>query len=118
MIHAIYCGKAHRHRGNLRVKANEGMLILDPDTYLLNGNTGDCIQYALEPKQRKMIRHVDGSAKIVERNGERAPMPPQLLGKIASLSMKAGGDLAWAIDDLETIWLISAYSTQIDQHDR
>jgi hypothetical protein len=118
MIHSIYCGKAHRHRDNLRIKVNEGMLILDPDTYLVNSTSGECIQYALEPKQRKMIRHVDGSSRIVEREGARTPMPAALLAKIASLSMSAGCDLAWAIDDLERIWLISVYSTKIDQHDR
>jgi hypothetical protein len=118
MIHAIYCGKAHRHRDNLRIKANEGMLILDPDTYLVDSTTGERLQYSLEPKQRKMIRHVDGSAKIVERDGERTPMPAALLAKVASLSMQARSDLAWAIDDLEKIWVISVYSTQIDEHDR
>ncbi len=118
MIHAIYCGKAHRHRDNLRIKANEGMLILDPDTYLVNSNTGELIRHVLEPKQRKMIRHVDGSAKIVERDGERMPMPATLLAKIAALSKQVGSDLAWAIDDLEKIWLISVYSTQIDEHER
>src|SRR5262245_26467260 len=63
MIPATWCGKAQWHRHNLRIKANEGMMILDPDTYLVNSLTGKCIRHTLEPKQRKMIRHVDGSAK-------------------------------------------------------
>src|SRR5262245_49409789 len=42
MIHAIWCGKTRQHRNNLRIKANEGMLLLDPDTYLVNSATGKC----------------------------------------------------------------------------
>src|ERR1041384_1278832 len=31
MVHSMWCGKAHWHRGkNLRIKANEGMMTLDP----------------------------------------------------------------------------------------
>src|SRR5262249_60057300 len=30
MVHAMWCGKTHWHRKNLRIKANEGMMILDP----------------------------------------------------------------------------------------
>src|SRR5215813_366640 len=59
MIPAIWCGKAQWHRNNLRIKANEGMMLLDPDTYLVNTTTGKCTRRVLEPKQRKMIRHVD-----------------------------------------------------------
>src|SRR3989475_10698659 len=36
MVPAIWSGKAQWHRRNLRIKANEGMMSLDPDTYLVN----------------------------------------------------------------------------------
>lgn len=107
MVHSSWCGKAHWHRKNLRIKANEGMMLLDPDTYLVNSATGKCTRRTLEPKQRKMIRHVDGSAKVVAREGEREPMPAELLAKIAELAVRVGKDIAWAIDDLERVFLIS-----------
>ena len=105
MIHSIWCGKAQWHRKNLRIKANEGMMVLDPDTYLVNSATGKCTRRTLEPKQRKMIRHVDGSAKVVTREGQREPMPAELLAKIAELAVRVGKDIGWAIDDLERVWL-------------
>jgi hypothetical protein len=107
MIHATWCGKAAWHRQNLRIKVNEGMLILDPDTYVLNGATGKCTRRSLEPKQRKMIRHVDGSAKVVEREEERTPMSDELLSKIAGLARQADTDIGWAIDDSDREWLLS-----------
>ena len=105
MIHSIWCGKAQWHRKNLRIKANEGMMVLDPDTYLVNSATGKCTRRTLEPKQRKMIRHVDGTAKVVAREGQREPMPAELLAKIAELAVRVGKDIGWAIDDLERVWL-------------
>jgi hypothetical protein len=113
MIHAMWCGKAQWHRKNLRIKANEGMMILDPDTYLVNSITGKCIRRTLEPKQRKMIRHVDGTAKVVEREGERTPMPADQLKSITDLAVRAGKDIGWAIDDNERVWLISVSSNDI-----
>jgi hypothetical protein len=106
MIHAIWCGKAQWHRKNLRIKANDGMMVLDPDTYLVNSVTGKCIRRILEPKQRRMIRHVDGSAKIVEREGERTSMPVEHLAAIAGLATQAGADIGWSIDDLGRLWLL------------
>jgi len=108
MVHSIWCGKAHPSQKNLRIKVNEGMMLLDPDTYLVNAATGKCIRRTLEPKQRKMIRHVDGSAKVVQREGERAPMPAEHLAGIAELATRIGGDIGWAIDDLDKLWLIGA----------
>src|SRR5438876_5602506 len=105
MIPAIWCGKAQWHRKNLRIKANEGMMVLDPDTYLVNSATGKCIRRTLEPRQRKMIRHVDGTAKVVEREGERIPMSAEYLAKVAELAVRAGGSIGWVIDDLEKVWL-------------
>jgi hypothetical protein len=107
MVSAVWCGKAHWQRKNLRIQANEGMLLLDPDTYLVNIASGKCIRRSLEPKQRKMIRHVDGTARVVEREGERAPMPNEDLSKIAELAMRADADIGWAIDDLHKVWLVS-----------
>src|SRR5579864_199323 len=42
MVHAMWCGKARWHRKNLHIEANEGMMVLDPDTYLVNSETGKC----------------------------------------------------------------------------
>src|SRR5207244_2519697 len=75
MIPAIWCGKAQWHRKNLRIKVNEGMMLLDPDTYLVNSTTGKCTRRTLEPTQRKMIRHVDGCTEVVEREDERTHIP-------------------------------------------
>jgi len=106
MAHSIWCGKAQWHRKNLRIKANEGLILLDPDTYLIDSVTGKCLRRSLEMKQRKMIRHVDGSAKVVEREGERIPMPAEQLAKIAELAVRADSDISWGIDDLEKVWLL------------
>ena len=107
MIPAIWCGKVQWHRKNLRIKANEGMMILDPDTYLVNSATGECMRRKLEPKQRKMIRHVDGTAKVVEREGERTPIPDEQLKKISDIAVRLGKDFGWTIDDNGRVWLIS-----------
>src|SRR5262249_5875087 len=100
MIHSMWCGKAHRNRKNLRIQANEGMLFLAPDPYRVKSATEKCIRRSLEPKQRKMIRHVDGTAKVVERQGQRTPMPDEHLARIAELATLADSDVGWAIDDL------------------
>ena len=107
MISAMWCGKVQWHRKNLRIKANEGMMILDPDTYLVNSATGECTRRTLEPKQRKMIRHVDGTAKVVEREGERTSIPDEQLKKICDIALRLGKDFGWAIDDNARVWLIS-----------
>ena len=105
MIHSMWCGKASSVRGNVEIRANEGMMILDPDTYIVDG-TGKCTRQTMQPKQRKMIRHVDGSAKIVRREGEREPMPADYLKRIAELAARAATDIGWAIDDNDRLWLI------------
>jgi hypothetical protein len=107
MIHALWCGKAQWHRRSLRINANEGMMLLDPDMYLLNSATGKCIRRTLQSKQRRMIRHVDGTAKIVQREGERTAMPEDYLKSIAELAVRAAKDIEWAIDDNDRLWLIS-----------
>jgi hypothetical protein len=108
MVHSMWCGKAQWHRKNLRIRANEGMMMLDPDTYLVAAATGKCLRRTLEPKQRKMIRHVDGSARVVVREGARTAMPAEHLAKVAELAVRTGSDIGWSIDDLEKIWLIKA----------
>ena len=108
MVHAMWCGKAQWHRKNLRLKANEGMMVLDPDTYLLSTTTGKCIRKTIEPRQRKMIRYVDGSTRTVEREGERTVMTAEQLKSIAELAQRAGTDIGWALDDADRVWLISA----------
>ena len=100
MIHSMWCGKAQWHGKNLTITANEGMMLLDPDTYS-NGST------VLAARQRKMIRHVDGTAKIVERAGPREPIPAKLLGQITELATQVGSEIGWAIDDLEKVWLLA-----------
>jgi len=107
MIPATCCGKAQWHRKNLRIRANEGMMILDPDVYLVNTDAGACTCQTLEPNQRKMIRHVNGTAKVVEREGDRTPMPAEVLKIVADLAGRAEKDIGWAIDDNDRLWLLS-----------
>ncbi len=106
MIHAAWSGKAERQRRSLRVRANEGMLLLDPDTYYLNEVTGKCVRKVIESKQRRMIRHVDGTAKTVERKGDRQIMSSYQLAAVANLIQRAEADISWAIDDQGRVWLI------------
>jgi hypothetical protein len=103
MIHSMWCGKAQWHGKELTITANEGMMLLDPDTYA-HGTV------SLVPKQRKMIRHVDGTAKVIERGGPREPMPAALLEKITDLATKVGEDIGWAVDDLDQVWFLATKS--------
>lgn len=100
MVHSMWCGKAQWHGKNLTIAANEGMMLLDPDTY----SNGVAV---LASRQRKMIRHVDGTAKVIELEGPREPIPVKLLKRITELAETVGGDIGWAIDDLEKIWLLA-----------
>jgi hypothetical protein len=59
-----------------------------------------------------MIRHVDGSSRVVAREGERSPMQAEHLSAITELASKVGADISWAIDDLEKVWLISTAEAQ------
>src|SRR5262249_53838646 len=47
MIHSLWCGKTQRDGEDLTIKANEGMLLLDPDTYVLKGSSAQCLQQTL-----------------------------------------------------------------------
>lgn len=100
MIHSTWCGKAKWHGQQLTITANEGMLLLDPDTYV-NGTV------SLVPKQRKMIRHVDGSSKVVELDGHRQAMPSELVAEITQLATRVGTNIGWAVDDLDKVWLLA-----------
>jgi hypothetical protein len=106
MIHSTWCGKAESDQQNIQIGANEGMMILDPDTYVVNSD-GNCIAQTLQPKQRKMIRHVDGTGRVVQREGERTPIPAGQLKQIAALATRTATHIGWAIDDTERLWLIS-----------
>jgi hypothetical protein len=106
MIHSMWCGKARWHRPNLEITANAGGMILDPDTYLIDSATGTCIRQTLQPRQRKMIRRVDGSTKIVRRDGTRTPITEDHLKNVVDLATRAGMDIGWAIDDNNRLWLL------------
>jgi hypothetical protein len=107
MVHSAWCGKAQWNGKRLQIRANEGMQLLDPDTYVVDSVTGACLQRQIEPRQRRMIQHVDGSPKVIEWASSRTPMPDGLLAKITELAARAGGNIGWAVDDLEKLWLIS-----------
>jgi len=84
------------------------MMILDPDTYLFNTASGKCTRQTLAPKQRKLIRYVDGTTRVVEREMGRTPMSAEHLKQVADLALRAKTDIGWAIDDADRVWLISA----------
>jgi hypothetical protein len=112
MVPAAWCGRAQWHRKNLRIQANEGMMILDPDTYLFNTATGKCIRKSIQSRQRRMIRHVDGSSRTLERQDQRALLTPEQLKSVANLAEKAKGDITWVLDDQNRGWLISVNKRQ------
>jgi len=103
MIPAVWCGKTLQ--GGRVITANEGLMVLDPDTYIIEN--GSCVQKSIEPKQRKMLRYVDGTLRTIGRDGERALMTDDHLKKVAELAMKAKGDITWALDDQDREWVIS-----------
>jgi hypothetical protein len=107
MVPATWSGNAHWHRKNLRIKANEGMIILDPDTYLFSTETGKCIRKLIQPKQRKMLRFVDGTPRTVERHGERTLLTEDQLKSVADLAVRAQSDISWVLDDQDRPWLIT-----------
>jgi phosphoenolpyruvate synthase/pyruvate phosphate dikinase len=103
MVPAMWCGKTQQS-GRV-IKANEGLMVLDPDTYVLAD--GACVEKSIEPKQRKMLRYVDGTLRTVEHEGERSLMTDAQLKKIAELAKRAQSDISWALDDQDKEWLIS-----------
>jgi hypothetical protein len=107
MVHSTWCGKTQSDATSLRITANQGMMLLDPDIYVIDRRSGTCIERSLAPTQRRMIRHVDGSAKVVAGERERSSLPEEYLAGIAALAAQAGADIGWGIDDLDKIWLLA-----------
>ena len=107
MVHTEWCGKALRNEKNLllRIKANEGMLLLDPDSYLFNRATRKCTRRTLQKSQRKIIRWVDGSARTLQSDGRRTALTLDQLKVIAELAESAQADIIWALDDRK-VWLL------------
>jgi hypothetical protein len=108
MIHSEWCGKATRQEKNrlIRIKANEGMLILDPDSYVFNSATGKCTRRGLQKTQRKLVRSVDGAPQSLESHNRRSALDIDQLKRIAELTESAQASITWALDDRQ-IWLIS-----------
>jgi hypothetical protein len=106
MVPAVWCGKAQKD-GTV-IRANEGIAFLDPDTYILDN--GVCLRRSIEPKQRKMLRYVDGTTRTVERDGERSLLTDDQLKKIVDLAIKAAADISWALDDQDREWLLTVNS--------
>ena len=106
MVHATWCGKAGREGKNLRIRANQGMRILDPDIYLLNTGTGKCTRRTLYQRPRKMFRWIDGTSKTEHIEGKRRPLETKFLQGVADLAGRAQADIAWALDD-RGVWLLN-----------
>jgi hypothetical protein len=113
MVNASWSGKAtwdgKTARRILRIKANEGLLLFDPDLYVFNQATGKCAKNTLQPRQRKMIRRIDGMSKTIGIEGERVPLNSDHLKAVAELANRAQSNIGWAIDDNGRIWLISVH---------
>jgi hypothetical protein len=107
MVSATWCGTAQRDGNDLRIRANQGMMILDPDTYIFDAQNEMCLRRMIEPSQRKMIRYVDGTSRTVQRNEERPPMTDDQLKAVAALAVRADGIIKWALDDQDRPWLLS-----------
>lgn len=103
MIPAVWCGKTQQD-GKI-ITANEGLMILDPDTYVIQNGT--YVHKSIEQKQRKMLRYVDGTLRTVEREGERTLLSDDQLKKIADLAARSQTDITWALDDQDREWIIS-----------
>jgi len=103
MVPAVWCGKTQQE-GQF-VTANEGLMILDPDTYIVQNGT--YVPKTIEPKQRKMLRYVDGTLRTVERDGDRTLLNDDQLKKIAGLADRSRTDITWALDDQDREWVIS-----------
>ncbi len=113
MVHSAWCGKAgwdgETAQRVLRITANEGMLVHDPDVYLFNAATCECTAKTIQQKQRKTIRRVDGISKTIEVQGERMALDSVHLKRIAELVDRVGSGIGWALDDNSRLWLISIH---------
>jgi hypothetical protein len=108
MIHSEWCGKATGQEENrlIEIKANEGLLLLDPDSYIFNTATGECTRQVLQKSQRKLVRSVDGNLQTVESHDQRTALDISQLKRIADLTESAQPNNTWALDD-RRLWLIS-----------
>jgi hypothetical protein len=107
MVPSMWCGKAHADGRIVNITANEGLMIFDPDKYVFDREDGVCLRKSIEPRQRKMLRYVDGTLRTVEREGERPLLTDDQLKTVANLAVKADGKITWALDDQDRAWLIS-----------
>lgn len=107
MVNSEWCGKASRTGKGLllRIKANEGQQMLDPDAYLFNMASGKCTRRTLQKSQRKMIRRVDGTSRVMQSDGRHTPLNADQLEAIAKLAERAQADITWAFDDRQ-VWLL------------
>jgi hypothetical protein len=108
MVHSDSCGKAARDEKNrlIRIKANEGMRMLDPDSYVFNTATGKCTRRVLQKNQRKSVRSVDGNPQTIESHDQRTALDINQLKRIADLTESAQANITWALDD-RRLWLLS-----------
>jgi len=107
MIHSSWCGKAQWRGQEVSIEANEGLMVFNPDTYLFSIEKGRLIEKTIEPKQKKLIRYVDGTTRTVERDGGRPELSDDQLKRIADLAARTQADITWALDDQDKPWLIS-----------
>jgi phosphoenolpyruvate synthase/pyruvate phosphate dikinase len=107
MVPSLWCGKAQRHGKKLQIEANEGLMILDPDTYFFDTEKGQCVQKTIEPAQRKILRYVDGTLRTVRREGERILLAEGQLQTVVTLALSAERHVSWSLDDQDKAWLIS-----------
>jgi hypothetical protein len=115
MVTSASCGTAdwdgRSGRRILRIRANEGMQVFDPDIYVFNAITGKCTRKTIQEKQRKTIRRVDGIDKTIEVQNQRRPLGHEVLREIADLATRADAGISWAADDNSRLWLISIHLT-------
>jgi phosphoenolpyruvate synthase/pyruvate phosphate dikinase len=107
MVPSQWCGRAQWQGRNLQIEANEGLMILDPDTYLFDTEENNCVQKTIESAQRKVLRYVDGSLRTIKREGDRTALSEVQLQSIAMLASRAKSNISWCLDDQDNAWLIS-----------
>jgi hypothetical protein len=107
MVNAQWCGKAVRNQKNrlIRIQANQGMMVLDPDSYVFNMVSGKCTRRVMQKSQRRVIRSVDGRPQTLQSR-ERGGLTTDQLKDIVALTESAQADITWALDDRQ-FWLLS-----------
>jgi len=109
MINARWCGKVTWEGKNLRIRAAEGLMCLDPDSYLFNTVSRKCTRRTLYQRPRKVFRGVDGKTRRMEITGERRPLEVKYLEAVAELASREERDVIWVLDD-RRVWLINCKS--------